>query len=544
VAGHGGVLSQPPLAPREIVRISDTVRYHAIRTPGREAVVFGSRRISYGELDRLVESCAKALLACGIVKGDRVAQLMTSRPEYLVVFLATARIGALWLGLNPRYRLDELRYIVGDSRPALLFGQALIGDRDYQPELETLAAEQASLARVVLLGGEGRSVEDDFARFIAVGKEISDERLAAATEEVAPMDAALVVYTSGSTGRPKGALISHHGLVHCSKVQGEQWRTREPVRILCNFPINHVACTGDICSWVLVAGGAIVFMETFDPAATLDAIERERLNVWGGVPTMLQLCVGVPDFDRRDLSSIEFVLWSGAASPRPLLDRLSRLGAKLATSYGMTETTGSVTYSDPGADLDTLAETIGRPHPAYEVRLAGEDGRPCPVGEEGEIQVRGDFIMLGYYDRPEATAAAIDADGWLHTGDVAVAREDGNWRIVGRRSQMYKSGGFNVYPREIELALEGHPAVAMATVVPLADPLYQEVGCAFVVPRGDAEPSEDELRQFLRERLANYKVPKRLFVRRELPMLPVGKVDRVRLTADAARMVGHSAGAS
>jgi fatty-acyl-CoA synthase len=329
-------------------------------------------------------------------------------------------------------------------------------------------------------------------------------------------------------------MISHHGLVHCSKVQWERWRTREPLRILCNFPINHVACTGDVCSYALVAGGTIVFMESFDPAGTLDAIERERLNVWGGVPTMLQLCAAVPDFDRRDLSSVELILWSGAAAPRSLLERLSCRGAKLATSYGMTETTGSVTYSDPGADLDTLAETIGRPHPSYQVRLAKEDGRPCAAGEEGEIQVRGDFIMLGYWNRPDATAAAIEADGWLHTGDVAVAREDGNWRIVGRRSQMYKSGGYNVYPREIEIALESHPAVAMAAVVPVPDPLYQEVGHAFVVPRGAAEPAEEELRAFLRERLANYKVPKRLFVRGQLPMLPVGKVDRVRLAAEAA----------
>ena len=166
-------------------------------------------------------------------------------------------------------------------------------------------------------------------------------------------------------------MISHHGLVHCSKVQGEQWRTREPVRILCNFPINHVACTGDICSWVLVAGGAIVFMESFDPAATLDAIERERLNVWGGVPTMLQLCVG-----RSGLRSARSVVGRVRALERR---RLTAAAARSAVAtrrqtrhqYGMTETTGSVTYSDPGADLDTLAETIGRPHPAYEVRLAG-----------------------------------------------------------------------------------------------------------------------------------------------------------------------------
>jgi fatty-acyl-CoA synthase len=472
-----------------------------------------------------------------VTKGDRVALLMTSRPEYLVVFLATARIGGIWLGLNPRHRLDELRYVLGDSRPALLLGQARIAERDYRGDLQAIAAEQPSIRRLVLLGDEARSVEDDFARFVAEGSSVAPARVAAAGAAVEPSDAALIVYTSGSTGRPKGAMLSHHGLVRCAKVQWERWRTREPLRILNNFPINHVACTGDICAYVLVAGGTIVFMESFDPVATLDAVERERLTVWGGVPTMLQLCAAVPDFDRRDLSSVEFVLWGGAAAPRPLLERLARRGVKLATSYGMTETTGSVTYTDLDADLDTLAESIGRPHPEYEVRLARENGSPCAAGEEGEILVRGDFIMLGYFERPQATAEAIDVDGWLHTGDVAVAREDGNWRLVGRRSQMYKSGGYNVYPREIEIALEDHPAVAMAAVVAVPDPLYQEVGHAFVVPRGDAGPSEEELRDFLRHRLANYKVPKRLFVRRELPMLPVGKVDRVRLAAEAAASI-------
>jgi acyl-CoA synthetase (AMP-forming)/AMP-acid ligase II len=467
---------------------------------------------------------------------------MTSRPEYLVLFLATARIGALWVGLNPRYRLDELRYIVADCQPVLLLAQARIGERDYRQDLETVAVEVPSIRRLSLLGDAGRPVDADLAELIAAGGNVARARLDAAIAAVDPLDAALVVYTSGSTGRPKGAMISHHGLVHCSTVQAEQWRTREPLRILCNFPINHVACTGDVCCYALIAGGTVVFMESFDAAGTLDAIERERLNVWGGVPTMLQLSAALPGFDRRDLSSVEYVLWSGAAAPRPLLERLARIGAKLATSYGMTETTGSVTYSDPGADLDTLAETIGRPHPSYELRLAKEDGRPCAAGEEGEIQVRGDFLMLGYLNRPDATAEAFEVGGWLHTGDVAVEREDGNWRLVGRRSQMYKSGGYNVYPREIEIALEGHPAVAMAAVVPLPDPLYQEVGHAFVVAKGDARPSEEELCSFLRERLANYKIPKRLFVRETLPMLPVGKIDRVRLTAEAVGMLEQTSG--
>ena len=204
-------------------------------------------------------------------------------------------------------------------------------------------------------------------------------------------------------------------------------------------------------------------------------------------------------------------------------------GVVVATSFGMTETTGSVTYTQPDDDLDTLSETVGRPDPHFEVRIARPDGAPVAPGEEGEIQVRGEHIMLGYWRRPEATAAAIDADGWLHTGDVALLRPDGNFALRGRMSEMYKSGGENVYPREVEQVLEAHGAVALAAVLGVRDPLYGEVGHAYVIRRPGSDPTEDELRAFCRERLVNFKVPKRIVVADALPMLPIGKIDKVAL---------------
>ena len=225
---------------------------------------------------------------------------------------------------------------------------------------------------------------------------------------------------------------------------------------------------------------------------------------------------------------MQLIIWSGSAAPRDLILQLREICPNLSSSYGLTESVGSVTYAVGTDDLDILADTIGFPCPAYEFRLASPEGVEVGVGEPGEIQVRGDFIMLGYWNRPEATSEAIDAEGWLHTGDLGVSRPDGAIRLIGRLKEMFKSGGYNVYPREIEIALESHPAVRLAAVIGVPDPVYSEVGHAFVVADGITEA---ELREHCRTRLANYKVPKRFTIRSDLPLLPIGKIDKRALRA-------------
>ncbi|NND83516.1 MAG: AMP-binding protein, partial [Acidimicrobiia bacterium] len=239
-------------------------------------------------------------------------------------------------------------------------------------------------------------------------------------------------------------------------------------------------------------------------------------------------------FREFDLSSVEYIIWSGAAAPEPLLEVLATFDATLATSYGMTETVGSVTYTDLDAGFEVLANTIGKPDPRYEVKVMRPDGTESEVGEEGEIWVRGDCRMLGYFNREDATKETIDPDGWLHTGDLAFMRPDGNLTLVGRLSEMYKSGGYNVYPREVEMVLEDHEALVLAAVVGVPDPLYREVGFAFVQAQPGASVDLDGLRAYCRTRLANYKVPKHFEVIEEMPFLPVGKIDKLRL-AEMAR---------
>ncbi|SEM63209.1 class I adenylate-forming enzyme family protein [Nonomuraea pusilla] len=478
--------------------IGDVIRAGAARHPTREALVHDARRWTWQDLDAEVDRWAGTLVEAGVRAGDRVAVAAHPEPRFLFAFLAAARLGAVFQGLNPKSRPHELRYLLDDSEPRVVLDPAGL--------LEGAGLEQATLAG------------DELSRALRAATPL------AADPAVDPGAAALIVYTSGSTGRPKGALLSHTSLIATARIQGGRIFTGEAPSMLCNLPINHVGSVGNICMTVLVAGGRLVFQDAYDPRGALELLERERVEYWGAVPTMLQLSVATDLWPRADLSQLRAILWSGGAAPQALVSELRRRCGRLLMSYGSTETVGEVCFADPDADDDVLTRTIGRPAAEYEVRLLGQDGAETPAGEPGEIVVRGACRALGYWRDPAATSRLIDADGWLHTGDLAVRRPDGNLELVGRTHEVFKSGGYNVYPREIELALEAHPAVQVAAVLPVPDELYGQVGHAWVQSPGGAGP--DELLAHLRHRLAAYKVPKRLTVVSELPLLDIGKVDK------------------
>jgi acyl-CoA synthetase (AMP-forming)/AMP-acid ligase II len=523
-------LPEQDRAPK-LPRLVDYPRYWAGRAPEREAVVFGDLRLTYGDLAYRVDACAAGLLAAGVRPGDRVATLSPPHPDYYVTFLATTSIGAIWLGLNPRYQRRELDYAVADATPTLVFARTTIEGRDYRDELAALAVHDC-VGQIVLLdagdaGGLAKAVS--IADFLARGTAVSDDRLEAARRAVDPDAPALIVYTSGTTGRPKGALINQTSLVHVARVQHAIWPV-DPLRAINNLPINHIGCVGDITVDTMVPGGTLVFQEQFDPQAMLEAVERERITFFGHVPTALQLITSSPRWATTDFSTVQLIIWEGAAAPVDLIHQLRAKCPALANAYGMTETVGSVTFTFDADEMDTLADSVGWPVPDYQLRIANEDV-PVTKGEPGEIQVKGSFVTLGYWNKPEATRELFTDGGWLRTGDLAVERPNGSYKLIGRLKEMFKSGGYNVYPREIELVLESHPDVAMAAVIGAPDPLYQEVGHAFVlVPAGKTVLAEDLL-AFCRARLANYKVPKRFVIAAEFPMLPIGKIDKQALRA-------------
>ncbi|MEZ6011412.1 MAG: class I adenylate-forming enzyme family protein [Hyphomonas sp.] len=518
-------------APHEVSRIDEFVTYWAHQTPQTPACILDDERITYRELRERIDRLARALIAHGVSKGDRVATLSPPNPDYLVCFLATSSIGAIWVGLNPRYRVEELRYVLEDSEPTILLTRTRVGDRSFKDDIGTLTADAPYLAKVVCLdeeqsSGGTMSLKD----FEKAGESVPSATLARAREAAGGHDPCLIIYTSGSTGKPKGALLHHHGIARFSVKQNEIWPV-SPLVTLNYFPINHAGCVTDISTPTLSAGGTIVFMEQFDPAGSLKLMEKERVTMWGSVPTTFQMQLELPDFDAYDLSAVQIVVWSGAAAPEALIRRLLEFSPNLANNYGMTETMVSTALT-PTTDVDALCNSVGFAFPGVEIKLVASDGSEAPVGEPGEIWVRSEYNLAGYWRKPDATAEAITPDGFFKTGDLATLRPDGRYKIVGRIKEMYKSGGYNVYPREIEMALEEHPHVSMAAVVSIPDPVWQEVGVAYIVPRGDL--SIPDLERYCRDRLANYKIPKRFVIEENLPLLPIGKVNKIALKALAA----------
>ncbi|MEM5516378.1 class I adenylate-forming enzyme family protein [Henriciella sp. AS95] len=521
----------PPDLPPRLSRISDYPAYYAAQTPDAEALSGVGGEYSYARFAERVDAVSAALLARGIKADDVVATLSPPRAEFFILFLATARIGAIWLGLNPRATQRELAHILDDSDPKLVFSIEGMGERDFCADLSELGIGRESLVVI--------DQAESFDRFLAQGSATGSETLAKAIDAVMPERPALIVYTSGSTGKPKGAMLSQGGMVGSFFTQ---YRVAgvENVRILNNLPINHIGSVGDVSSHALIAGGLIHFMDRFDPAGSLEAIESRKLTVWGQVPVQLQQSLESEAFGRHDLSSLELIFWSGGVAPVPLVERLQTLAPRLLNAYGMTEATSNVCYTRPDASARELSETVGEAAPDCDIRIVDEAGEVLGADRDGEIQVRSDRLMLGYLNRPEATAATIDQEGFLHTGDVGKWGEDGLLRLTGRKTDMFKSGGYNVYPREIEQVLEAIPGVSVAAVVAAPHPVFGESGVAYVQPDRDGALTQECLRDVCGRQLANYKIPKTFRIREALPLLAIGKVDKVALKNDAEKAFTHS----
>lgn len=513
-----------------IFSIADAAREHAVTFPDREAVVFRDRRMSYLDLDREVDRYADALSAMGVQRGDRVAMLCTPRPEFLLSLLASMRVGSIWVGLNPKYRLREIRHVLAHCRPRVLI--SLIEDgvgRDLASDLTAIKSEVDGLDHVVTIDGviPGVSVSLES----VVPSEPSQRwHGACVADRDAARTPAVLVYTSGTTGTPKGALLPHATFLHSYRAMAESFKVKVSVRVghrtLCNLPINHVGCQADLCGNALIDAATVVFMDSFRPGEIPGVIQRERISLLGGLPLMHQQVFDHPQLGAFDLSSLEAVMWGGAPMPRPLLDRLVRSGYVLSMHYGLTEGGSINSVSSPDMTADDLVATVGYPDHDQRYRVIMASGDVATAGQIGEVQIAGAGVMLEYFHDEPSTSAAFTDDGWLRTGDLVEVRGDGAWRFVGRAGERFKSGGYNIYPREIELVLEEHDDVAVAAIVPVPDATYDEVGWAFIVPKSGRQLSESAMRQFAMAHLANFKIPKRWLFVAELPMLPIGKIDK------------------
>jgi fatty-acyl-CoA synthase len=505
--------------------ISDILGMHGRNSPGVEAAVDGDVRVSYGQMASAVRERAKALLAAGVRHGDRVATLAPPSLEFWLDYLATVSIGAIWQGLNPRYQLPEYRYLLEDARPRVVFVTSPYEDRDYAADLQSVGDR----VQTFVVRGEvtGRAVSQ--VDFLAAGDAVSDAELEAAMALVQPEDIAVIVYTSGTTGQPKGAMLSQRAIV-ASAVTNVQYFGEGLESTICAAPINHVGALNNVCMSVFAYGGRIIFYHRVDLAALGELSARELPTYLVASPTsfvMMQQGAGGPDLTR--LGHIKLLVFGGGKTPQALLDPIVGHIPKMYNVFGQTECCGIGTATAHGASAEVMAETIGQALPGHELRVAREDETECDIGETGEIQLKGPICASGYWNKPEATAELFTSDGFLRTGDQGARRDDGNICYVGRIKEMFKSGGYNIYPVELEQALSQHPDVLEAAVLPVPHPLFQEVGYAFVVPRSGKELSGQALDAFLRPRLANYKIPKHWSLEEALPRLPNSKIDKQAL---------------
>lgn len=529
---------QPPEAPEifglpRLPLLSGYVDHYANVQPTTVALFSDESSLTYAQLPGLIDVWARAMRCAGIEKGDAVAVLAHSRPECFVAFLAAASIGALYLGLNPKYTVRELGYVVGDARPKLIFGLHSATEQELDHKLVWLAKELDYAPAIITRDHALPAVSTLLADFLA-----ANTRTASDATSVSPTDPCSIVYTSGSTGAPKGALLTQKGMIRSASVSWETWYGHlMPLRSISQHPINHVGWLVCECISALVAGGTNYFRERFSGPETLRAIEQHRLNLWIALPSMIMLAAESPEFNTADLSSLRRVALGSLPSGEMMRRLRTRTSAVFSVSYGLTEASGgAVTCTPDHADLEAVVDTIGIAVPGVELRVVADGGRTLGPGETGELLVRDDCVFVGYLGRPDVTARTIDADGWLHTGDAVVFDNDGTYRLVGRLKEMFKSGGYNVYPTEIETILGLHSQVSAVCVVDAKDRLWGEVGVAFVVPKPGESPNESALLDYARSQLANYKVPKLFVIRRELPLLPNGKFDKLRLREEAGQL--------
>jgi len=481
--------------------LGEIVRRQARHRGERTAYVIGAERVTYRRLNALANRFAHALRGLGVGRGDRVATLAMNRLEYPAIYFAVAKLGAIHVPLNFRWKAAEVRYALGQSEAGVL-----LVARDYEEMARSLRPELPALRHVIGLDGDG---PDSAAHLRA---RASDGEPDAAVDE---RDPHVMLYTSGTTGDPKGALLSHRSYVlQAGQTQGTTGLGEDDVG-LCMFPMFHMG------GWAMplgywANGGCVLLMERAEPAEILRLVAREGVTYLYLIPTLYDSVLALPELDRTDLSSLR-ALGSGTSvmtegQVRTIVERFRN--PNLFVVYGQSEA-GPISTLRP-RDVLRKPTSVGRPVVNVDVSLVAADGSPVGAGEVGEIVCRSEFNMLGYWRMPEATAAAM-RDGWLHTGDLGTFDEDGFLHIAGRAREMIKCGGENIYPAEVERCLLEHPSVAEAAVFGVPDERWGEIVVAAVVPQAGATLAEDEVVEHVRSQLAGYKKPRQVLVLDALP---------------------------
>lgn len=512
-------------------------------------------RWTYGELKVATERLARSLIGWGVDSGDHVAVMSPNRAEWILLEYALARIGAVLVTVNPALQERELDYLLTQGRISHL----IFADTFRKQNLASMVAGVMSGAEMAGQGGISSSNYPDlkglcaldsgvngalsFPELEAMAEAVSPEDQQRRQTAVQPNDVMQIQYTSGTTGKPKGAMLSHHSTINNARLMSERGSFCSDDVLLSAMPLFHTA--GCVCNimGMLASGGCVVVLDDFDPGAMLAQWERHAATIINGVPTMYSRMMAHPDFTRRRTDELRLAFMGGTSIPPSLMKQVCEAtGAQPMIIMGMTECSPIITQTNPDDAFGVRITTAGIPLPHTELRIVDpQTGMPVGWGEKGELCIRGYLLTRGYFDMPEKTAETIDAEGWLHSGDLAVLEKTGHLRIVGRLKDMIIRAGENVFPVEIEEFLLEHPAVSQAQVVGVPDPDLGEQIFAFIMPTGDAKVSADEIRDFCRSNIARHKIPKYIHALSAFPMTSNGKIQKFALRDMALSLIQEEA---
>jgi fatty-acyl-CoA synthase len=542
--------------------IGDTIGVHfdrmVERFGERDALIVRHQQIrwTYRELKERVDSFAAGLLALGLKRGDRIGIWSPNNAEWVITQFATAKAGLILVNINPAYRLAELEYALNKVGCVALITAVSFKTSDYHAMLRELAPELATsspgnlhaaklpdLRLVITIGDRYAAGMLRFDEIAGLARDVERHRLAALAEELQFDDPINIQFTSGTTGFPKGATLSHHNILNNGFFIGRAMRFTERDRLCIPVPLYH--CFGMVLGNLacLAHGAAMVYpSEGFDPLATLEAIEAERCTALHGVPTMFIAEMDHPDFAKFDLSSLRTGIMAGSPCPIEVMKRaVERMHlSEITIAYGMTETSPVSFQCSIDDPLERRVATVGRVQPHIEVKIVDGEGRIVPHGTPGELLTRGYSVMLGYWNDADKTREAIDAAGWMHTGDLATIDDAGYCNIVGRIKDMVIRGGENVYPREIEEFLYRHPKVQDVQVIGVPDPHYGEELCAWVRLRDGESATTEEIRAFCQGQIAHYKVPRYVKFVDAFPMTVTGKIQKFLMRQQMIEELGLS----
>ncbi len=527
--------------------VGQWLEYWAETTPDKEYIVYSDRdlRFTWKQFNERVDNMAKGLLAVGVKPGDHVGIWATNVPDWLTFLYAGAKIGAVLVTVNTNYKQHELEFLVHNSDIHTLCITEGVFDGSYVdmvyemvPELKTsqrgyLKSERfPRLKNVVFIGQQKFRGMYNTPEMLLLGQNVSDELLNNAKKQVTCHDVVNMQYTSGTTGFPKGVMLTHYNVVNNGLFTGEGMGFTQDDKILCCVPLFH--CFGVTLNTMacLTHGNTQVMVEKFDPLTVLASVHKERCTVLHGVPTMFIAELNHPMFEMFDVTSLRTGIMAGALCPIELMRRVTdKLHVTHITSvYGLTECSPGMTHSVLEDSFEARCTTVGKEYPFTEVKIVNpETGEECPVGVQGEICCRGYLVMKGYYKNPQATAEAIDKDGFLHSGDLGIKDENGYYRITGRIKDMIIRGGENIYPREVEeylYHLEGIKDIQVAAIP--SEKYGEEVG-AFIILKEGATLTPEEVKDFCRGQIARHKIPKYIFFINEFPMTGSGKIQKFKL---------------